>query len=120
MDILVFGLADEDSMLARLRKRFPDVGFRKFDISQELDEESRRLVVIDTMKGIDRVTLLDDPGRLSPGKALEGSGSMMTLRILLRIGSLDSVKVIAVPEGYPQDDAFSEICAIIESLPPGS
>jgi hypothetical protein len=116
MEILVFGLANEDSILQRLRKRFPSVGFKKCDLTQELENEGRRLIVIDTLKGLDHVSLLDDIGNVSPARALDGSGTIMTLRILMRIGSIESVKVIGVPEVYPEDRAYEEILAIIENL----
>ncbi len=116
MEILVFGLENENALLARLRKRFASVGFRKYDVSEELENEERKLIVIDTVRGISKVTLVEDLEGISPAKALEGSGTLMTLRILLRIGSIDSVKVIAVPEGYPADAAFDEMSAIIELL----
>lgn len=117
MEILVFGLANEDSLLQRLRKRFPSVGFKKCDLTQELENEGRNLIVIDTLKGIERVCLLDDIGSVSPARALDGSGTVMTLRILMRIGSIDSAKIIGVPEKYPEGQAYEEMGAIIEGLP---
>ncbi|MCI0503501.1 hypothetical protein L0Y65_02205 [Candidatus Micrarchaeota archaeon] len=116
MEILVFGLANEDSLLGRLRKRFPSVGFRKCDLAQELEGEGRRPVVIDTLKGLERVTLLDDLGTVNPKRALDGSGIIITLRILMRLGSIDSASVIGVPEGYPEDLAYEEMSAIIAAL----
>jgi hypothetical protein len=118
MEILVFGLEEENRILARLRKRFPSVGFKKYDISEELENENRRPLAIDTVKGISRVTLIEDIASFSPGRALEGSGALMTLRILISIGSLDSARVIGVPAGYPAEKAFEEISAIIETLGP--
>jgi hypothetical protein len=116
MEILVFGLSNEDAMLRRLRKRFPSVGFKKCDAKHEIEDEGHGVVALDTMRGIERVTLLEDIGTLSPHKALGGSGTAMTLRILLRIGSIKSAKLIGVPEGYPDEAAFEEISAIIRSL----
>ena len=116
MEILVFGLANEDAILRKLRKRFPSTGFKKCDISHELEDEGNGIVALDTIKGIEQVTLIDDLGMLSPHKALGGSGTVMTLRILLRIGSIKSAKVIGVPEDYPVDAAFEEISAIIRAL----
>ena len=115
MEILVFGQF-RDSLLSSLRKHFPSIIFRKCDLSMELENEGRRLIVMDSVKGVDKVTLVDDLHSISPGKAIEGSGTIMTLRILLRIGSLESAKVIAVPADYPEAIAFSEISAIIGEL----
>lgn len=116
MQILVFGLADEDSLLQKLRRRFPSVGFRKCDLSGELEGEGPNIVALDTLKGLDRVCLLDDLGTISPSRALDGSGSVMTLRILIRIGSIESAKIIGVPENYPADAAYEGISSIIEAL----
>lgn len=116
MNILVFGLEREDAVLAKLRARFPALGFKKYEISMELEEEGKRIVAIDTIKGLERVMLLDDMSIVSPSKALGGSGAIMTLRILLKIGSLESAKVIAVPEGYPQAAAVEEISNLLSQL----
>lgn len=119
MEILVFGLSNEDAILSQLRKWFPEIGFRKYDVSDELGEEERKIIAIDTVKGLEQVTLLDDISSVSPGRALEGSGSLMTLRILLRIGSIDSARVIGVPPDYPEDKSVSEIAVIIGELSKG-
>jgi hypothetical protein len=116
MEILIFGLQSEDGILSQLRKWYPEIGFRKYDVSDELGEEGRRIIAIDTIKGLSEVTLMDDINTVSPGRALDGSGALMTLRILLRIGSIDSARVIGVPPGYPVDRSVAEIAAIIGEL----
>ncbi|MEW6748369.1 MAG: hypothetical protein AB1295_01535 [Candidatus Micrarchaeota archaeon] len=116
MNILVFGLESEDAILSRLRRNFPNLGFKKYQISMELEDEGKRIVAIDTVKGIDHVMLLDDMSIVSPAKAMSGSGAIMTLRILLKIGSLESAKVIAVPEKYPQAAAVQEISNLLSQI----
>jgi hypothetical protein len=116
MKVLVFGLENENSLLSRLRKKFPAIGFKKQNLKDDLEQEGRDLVVLDTINGFDQVILVDELSSLSPGR-INASDTLMTLRILLRIGSLDSVRVIAVPPGYPEDVAFDEICAIISGFP---
>lgn len=116
MNILVFGLDKENTILTKLRKRFPSLGFKKYEISMELEEEGQRLIAIDTVKGIDHVTLLDDMSIVSPVKAMEGSGAIMTLRILLKLGSLKSAKVIAVPENYPESATVEEVSVLLEQM----
>ncbi|MFH0885357.1 MAG: hypothetical protein V1861_06630, partial [Candidatus Micrarchaeota archaeon] len=88
----------------------------KYDVSDELGEDSRKIIAIDTIKGLSQVTLLEDISSVSPGRALEGSGALITLRILLRIGSIDSAKVIGVPPDYPVDKSIIEMAAIIGEL----
>ncbi len=116
MEVLVFGLENEDYILSSLRKSFPSVGFKKYDLSKDIEEEGRRLVVVDTIRGIDRVLLVDDLHSLNPAKAIDGSGAIMTLRILLSIGSLEAVRLIAVPEGYGAEDALAEIRASLRTI----
>lgn len=118
MRVLVFGLADEDVILAELRHRFPSVGFRKSSSSEELEDEGRRLVVIDTVKGIDQVTLIEDLEDVTPGRIAGGSGLLLSLRILLKLKSVDSVKVIAVPDEYESDDAVEEIARLLGEMMP--
>ncbi|MFH0737198.1 MAG: hypothetical protein V1827_00460 [Candidatus Micrarchaeota archaeon] len=116
MNIIILKLAQEDTILKALRKRFPTVGFKKYDVSMEIEDEGRKLVVIDTVKGVGNVTLLTDLHFVSPGRAIEGSGAIMTLRILKSIGSIDSTKVIAVPEGYTAEATVKEMAPIIAGL----
>ena len=112
MKILIFDLANENAILAKLRKNFPSIGFKKQKISDDIEEEGRDIVLIDTVKGLQTVTLIDDPNDISPGK----SEIVMTLRILLKLGLLDSVKIIGVPSDYDQEVTVEEINSIITSL----
>ncbi|MFN7990692.1 MAG: hypothetical protein U0R44_00890 [Candidatus Micrarchaeia archaeon] len=116
MKILVFGLENENRLLPRLRKRFPHIGFVKHEPSSELGEDGPEIIAIDTVKGIAEVSLIDDLDSLSPGRSLEGSGMLLTLRILLKIGSIKSVRIIAVPPSIGEGEAFEAICAVIETL----
>ena len=118
MRVLVFGLTNEDTVLPELRHRFPSVGFKKSAVSEELEEEGRRLVVIDTVKGIDRVTLIDDLEVVNPGRIAKGSGLLLSLRILMKLKTIDSVKVIAVPEEYEDDAAIEEITRFLGEMMP--
>lgn len=115
MKILVFGLENEDLILRELRQAFPGIGFKKCRISDDLEEEGRDLVALDSVAGIMRVSLIDELGSVSP-KVMEGSETLLTLRILKSIGSLDSARVIAVPKGADAGGAAEEIKRIIGSL----
>jgi hypothetical protein len=118
MRVLVFGLANEDSVLPELRRRFPSIGFKKTAASEDLEEEGRRLVVVDTVKGIDQVTLIDDLEAVNPGRIAGGSGMLLALRILLKLKSVDSVKVIAVPHEYEGEEALEEITRLLGGMLP--
>jgi hypothetical protein len=117
MKIIVFGLEREDQLLPMLRRRFPSIGFQKYDRSIDLEEEGPELVVIDTVAGLEGATLIEDLDSISPSRALSGSEMVMTLRIMVKIGSIKRVRVLAVPPGLPEREAFDGLSALIERLP---
>ncbi len=127
LKILVFGnaLVEEDSlplrMMAALRRRFPSVEFREFDSAENLEGEGRDLVILDAAKGIDGVVLLDWPDSveaLETGKiySMHDFDLAVTLKILKKMKLLDSVRIIAVPMGYPEKKALAEVAALIIGL----
>jgi len=124
MKVLVFGnsLVHDDSlplrMLPRLRQEFPSLEFKEFDTAENLEEEGRDLIILDTAIGIEGVMLIDDVDTLQLSKAcsMHDFDLPITLRILLKLKAIDSVKIIAVPSGYPEDKAIEEASGIISRL----
>ncbi len=122
--ILVFGnpLVAEDSLPLRLmptlRKRFPAVEFKEFDAAENLEDEDRDLVILDTAKGPDKVVLLEGIDKIETGKiySMHDFDLALTLKILKKLKLVDSVRIIAVPAGYPEKKALGETCAVISSL----
>jgi uncharacterized protein (UPF0216 family) len=115
MKVLVFGLENENEILQSLRKSFPSIGFKKCTIRDNLEEEGPHIIALGSVPGIEKVLLIDELGTLAP-KVLEGSETLLTLRILVRIGSLGSAKVIAVPESENADAAIRQISRILPDL----
>jgi hypothetical protein len=115
MKVLVFGLENEDAILRSLRKAFPSVGFKKCRIRDNLEEEGRDLVALDSVAGIDKVLLMNELNAVSP-KIMDNSETLITLRILVSIGSLDSAKVIAVPLNEDPESAARQIGLILRDL----
>jgi hypothetical protein len=117
MRILVFRLDGEDAILASLRRSFPSIGFRKCRADENIDDEGRRLIVMDTIPSVKRVMLLEslDSGFLNG----DASHAVSMLRILKNLSSIDSAKVIAVPESMGAAIAVKAISAIITDLKAG-
>jgi len=113
MRILVFRLDEEDAVLASLRKTFPSIGFRKCRADEDIEDEGRRLIVIDTIHSVNRTMLLES---LDSGYLHDASHAVSMLRILKNLSSIDSVKVIAVPENYDAHRIVKEISSIIREL----
>lgn len=122
--ILVFGnaLVEEDSiplrLLPRLRRHFPDIDFKEADTAENLEDEGRDLIILDAALGIESVTLIDDIDNLSLSKtcSMHDFDLPLTLRVLQKMKAIDSVQIIAVPIGYSEKKAFSEVCNILSTL----
>lgn len=124
LKILVFGnpLVAEDSLPLRLmptlRQRFPSVEFKEFDAAENLEDEGRDLVILDTAKGPDRVVLLEGIESIETGKiySMHDFDLALTLKLLKKLKLVDSVRIIAVPAGYPEKKALAEVAALIPGL----
>lgn len=124
MKVLVFGnpLVEEDSIALRLipllEKRFPEVEFKEFDPTENLEDEGRDLLIMDAVKGIGEVMLIEG----ADGFERSGTCSMhdfdlpISLGLLRKLGAIDSVKVIAVPYDCALEKALEGSAAIISSL----
>ena len=122
---LVFGniMLRQDSLplrlLPRLRRRFPDIEFREFDPSENLEEEGRNLNIIDTVEGIDKVAVITDIGRIRTQRlySMHDFDLSHSLKLLKKLGYIDSVMILGVPADIGDEEAFAQLSeAIISSL----
>ena len=124
MKILVFGnmLVEADSLplrlMPKLKNFFPSIEFKEFDTAENLEDEGRDLIILDTAFGIENVTLIDDVDTLQLSKtaSMHDFDLPITLRILIKLKAIDSVKIIAIPAGYDEKKALPEIKEIIGNL----
>lgn len=105
-------------IMARLQQRFPNAEFREFDSAENLEDAGRDLIIADAAKGISRVTLLDGVDNLEQSHvySMHDFDLSVTLRILLKIKAIDSVKIVAIPSDYPEEKAVEEAARIISTL----
>ena len=121
--VLVFGniLLKEDSLPLRiipaLREKLPGVDFAVFDPNEQLEKEGHDLLILDTALGIKKVTLFSekDLARLETEKRYSAHDFDLgfSLRFLLKLGKVSSVKIIGVPPRYPEEKAVEEIARIL-------
>ena len=107
MKIYVFGnpLVPEDSLplrlLPQLRKQFPEIHFIMVDPNENFPPEGEQdLIILDTVKGISEVTLLDysdlaliEKSPISP----HDYDLLLHLLLLKKMGRIDNVKIIGFP-----------------------
>jgi len=103
--IHIFGnsLLDFDNLplklAPKLQKLFPEIDFVITDPSENLKPINKELIIIDTIEGIEKVTVIDDIEKLETSKiySLHDFDLAFNLKLLQKIGKLKSVKIFGVP-----------------------
>ncbi len=122
--IHIFGnpLLDFDNLPLRLapglRKAFPGMDFVITDPNENLKPANGELIIIDTIEGIKKVTVLDDIEKIQSGKiySLHDFDLSLTLKLLRKIGKLKKIKIIGVPMKIAIDNALAQITKEIDCL----
>ena len=120
MKVLVFGnlLLENDSLplrlLPKLRERFFDVEFKEVDPTEGLESEGRDLVILDSVEGIDEVMVIDSIERLHANRvcSMHDFDLGYNLKLLKKVGKIDSVRIIGVPMGIGEGEALDQIQSI--------
>lgn len=121
--ILVFGniLLKKDNLplriLGRLRKKFPEIEFKEFDPTESFEEEGRELLIIDAVEGIRKVTVITDMGSIAfkRGSSVHDFDLGYSLRLLKKLGYIDSVTIFGVPMKISEDEALRQLSNAITS-----
>ena len=121
MKMLVFGnpLVDEDCLPLKLlpdfRKKFPEIEFKEFDSVEDLQDEGRDLLIIDTVKGISKVQVIDDIDSFDLGKiySLHDFDLGYNLKLMKKTGMIDSVKIFGIPSGLDDNEVFDDLAQAI-------
>ena len=124
MKILVFGnpLVEEDSLALKiakvLAKKFPEIDFKELDAVEEIQNEGKNPVILDVVQGIRKPVLLSNFDQLKTEKiySMHDFDLGMTLKLLKKLGFIETVKIIAVPISYDKKKALEETKIIISSL----
>jgi Ni,Fe-hydrogenase maturation factor len=117
--IYVFGnpLVREDSLplklLDKLRKEFPSLNFKEFDTVEDLTE--RELNIIDAVKGIKKVELIEDIDKIVTEKiySMHDFDLGYNLKLLKKMKMIDKVRIFGIPLGMDEKEAFEQLCKVI-------
>ncbi|MEK7639841.1 MAG: hypothetical protein AAB424_01745 [Patescibacteria group bacterium] len=124
MDVWVFGNIDlaEDSLplkiLPQLQRQRPDLVFRVRDPMEEWDDVPDPLVVVDTVKGLNTVTVLKDLEFFdaAPRVSMHDLDLLSQLQFLKKVGKLGHVIVVGVPSTLQPDEAIRQIAAALPKV----
>lgn len=118
--IYVFGnpWVREDSLplklIDKLKNKFPSLQFKEFDTVEDL-EIDKELNIIDTVKGIKKVELIEDIDKIITGKiySLHDFDLGYNLKLLKKMKIIDKVRVFGIPIKMNEKKAFLELCKLI-------
>lgn len=123
MDVYIFGNPDlkEDSLpiklIPELKKQFPSHRFIVKDPNEEW-EIPEELVIIDTVLGIDKVTIFDDLKQFAstPRVSLHDFDAFTNLLYLQKLGKLKKIKIIGVPQEIEKRKALRDTYEALKTL----
>jgi len=119
--IYIFGnpLVKEDSLplklIDKLKKDFPSIEFREFDTVEDL--EGRELNIIDTVKGIKKVELIEDIDKIITDKiySMHDFDLGYNLKLWKKMKMIDKVRIFGIPIDMKEKKAFEQLKDIIKS-----
>ncbi len=123
MNVWVFGNLDlqEDSLplriLPQLQRLRPDLTFTTRDPLEEWDEVPDPFVIVDTVKGLEKVKVFTDLAAFAsaPRVSMHDLDLLAQLQLLQKLGKLKRLTLVGVPPALSPDLAITQVAA---SLPP--
>jgi Ni,Fe-hydrogenase maturation factor len=121
--IYIFGnpLVKEDSLplklIGKLRKEFPLLEFKEFDTVEDMELE-KELNIIDTVKGIKRVELIEDVDKIITGKiySMHDFDLGYNLKLLKKMNMIDKVRIFGIPMRISEREAFKSLKKLIKMI----
>ncbi|MEM5790916.1 MAG: hypothetical protein QXP77_02630 [Candidatus Aenigmatarchaeota archaeon] len=121
MRIYILGnpLLREDSIALKiakkLSKKFPEIEFKEFDVVEDL-EESENLYLMDVVKGLEEVKIIQDFDCVETKKifSLHDYDLGYEIRLLKKIGKIKKVFLIAIPFGKDKKGVEAQVHLILK------
>ncbi len=125
MKILVFGnpLLKEDSLpiklLPKLRQLYPNIEFKEIDPTENLEAQGKHLIILDTIKNIDKITIIDDINKLKANKlySMHDFDLALNLKLLKKLNKIELVKIIGLPMEISKNEAIKQISKLLNNIP---
>ena len=117
-------IVEEDAIpskiIPEIRKIFPDISFISFDPTEDIDKVQKNLVIIDTVKNIQKVELFDDMNTftLSPRFSVHDYDLNLDLNILLKLKKIKKISIIGIPQFQQLKKTVKELIPIIRTISP--
>jgi Ni,Fe-hydrogenase maturation factor len=123
MIIFVFGNPDLPMdalpvrLVPKLQAKFPQHEFMVKDPNEEWDVPEK-LIVIDTVKGINEVRQFDDLDSFAsaPRVSMHDFDALTQLRFLQKLGKLKEVTIIGVPPDIKENEALEVVFGLFKKM----
>jgi len=123
MKILVFGnpLVDKDSLSLKLmpllQKEFPEIEFKEFDTAESLEKEGKKIIILDIVEGIKKVSLMTNLENIQSDKiySMHDFDLCITRKLLKKMKMVETVKILGIPVDYSEKKAFEELKKLIRA-----
>ncbi len=123
--VLVFGnpLLKEDSLPLQILPKLAKINgfeFTAFDPNEQIEKQGKHLLIVDTVLGIKKVTVFSEKDLANLVTQTRYSAHDFdlgfSLRFLLKLGKIESAKIIGVPPKYDEKKAVKEIAEILKNF----
>jgi Ni,Fe-hydrogenase maturation factor len=103
-------------LIPKLKKEFPKINFKLTDPNENLKPDNKKLIIIDTILNIDKVTVLDDLEKIETQKlySMHDFDLGFNLKLLKKIGKLNEVLIFGVPQDIEKEEAFKQLVETIK------
>jgi Ni,Fe-hydrogenase maturation factor len=102
-----------------LQKEFPRIEFMAACAAEDAESVARKekeLTIIDTVKGIKKVSILSDEDLLScAGCSLHDFDIGASIRLMKKLGMIRKATIFGIPAGYSKKKAILELKDLIRS-----
>ena len=114
-------LVQKDSLPAKiipfLQKQLPEIDFMVFDPAEEFPDDSRDIILIDTVIGLKKVTVYYEfkSFKNSPKNSLHDFDLPLSLGLLKKLGKIEKVTIIGIPPEGSKKKISNQIVGLLKS-----
>lgn len=115
-------IVDEDSMPLKIKNElkagFPNINFQEFDPTENLPQKNGCFIMIDTVKDVENPCVFEDIEQFVNSRAysLHDFDLGWQLKLYKKLGMIDKIFIIGVPEKGDIKEQAEEVKKIISSL----
>ena len=115
-------LMREDSIAlrvaAQLQNKLKNIEFEEIASIDSLREFPKELVIMDAVKGVEKVCLVSDLEKLSGSNvfSLHDLDSGFQLKLFKKMGKIKKVKIIAIPQKMELKKAVAEATKLLKTI----